>query len=69
MCDLNPFALDAFTVMQNANRLHNREHRELLAAHNVNCCDGEDSWFDETEDDLTTLDEVEAFNTFWMDNL
>lgn len=69
MRDPNPFALDTFTVMQNANRLHGREHRELLTAHNVNCCDGEDSWFNETEDDLTILDEVEAFNTFWMDNL
>lgn len=69
MRDPNPFALDTFTVMRNANRLHGREHRELLTAHNVNCCDGEDSWFEEEGSELTILDEVEAFNTFWLEPL
>lgn len=69
MRDPNPYAPDTFTIMQNARRLHNREHRELLTAHNVNCCDGEDSWFDEEESELTILDEVEAFEALWMEPL
>lgn len=69
MRDPRPFALDTFTVMQNAKRLHGREHRELLAAHNVNCCDGEDSWFDEEESDLTILSDTEAFEAFWLEKM
>lgn len=67
MRDPNPFSLDAFTVMQNANRLHNREHRELIDLHNANLCDGNDeTWLDEESDEgLTILSDVEAFNTFW----
>ena len=59
---------DSFDVMQNTNKLHFFELRDTLAAHNVNCCDGEDSWFDGgLDDDLTILSDVEAFNTFWME--
>ncbi len=67
MRDPKPFALDCFTVMQNANRLHNREHRELIDLHNVNLCDGNDeTWLDEeSEDGLTILSDTEAFDTFW----
>jgi hypothetical protein len=59
---------DSFRVMQNANLLHLHEHAEILAAHNVNCCDGEDSWLDGgAEDGLIILDEVEAFEALWME--
>lgn len=59
---------DSFDVMRNANKLHFFELRDTLAAHNVNCCDGEDSWLDfEPENGLTILSDVEAFEAFWME--
>lgn len=70
MRDPNPFALDTFTVMQNANRLHGREHRELIDYHNTNLCDGNDeTWLDAEESELTILDEVESFEAFWLEKM
>lgn len=69
MRDPNPYALDTFAVMQNANRLHYREHKALIDYHNSNLCDGNhETWLDEaTDEDLSTLDDVDSFNTFWSE--
>lgn len=74
MREPNPFALDCFTVMQNANRLHLREHRELIEYHNSNLFTSEPchNWLEEGGENLeglTILDEVDAFETFFLEKL
>lgn len=67
MREPNPFALDTFTVMLNANRLHLREHRELIEYHNSNLFTSEPchNWLDEEEDNLTVLNETEAWEALF----
>lgn len=67
------FIADACMVMRRSARhaLMLGDLRDLLLAHNVNCCDSEDGYFDEdfTENrlDITVIDEVEFFNRYVLE--
>ena len=67
------FIADACTVMRKSaqHALMLGDLRDMLTAHNVNCCDGEDTYFDEdfTEyrSDIAVIDEVEFFQRYVLE--
>ena len=67
------FIADACMVMRRSARhaLLLSDLQEILAAHNVNCCDGEDGYFgvnfDEYRTDIQVLDEEEFFNDYILE--